>query len=152
MQYKTWENGVLYFSAHENLENQLLKLKSTICQNGMCKIPEHLDGQLNYRFPYCCAFLRPTDKVQNSDSKLISSGIYIPVCSSLEMKENHQKIEKKQIRHSVINQELFETLFNHSLVGSRWISTQDLEDFYKSLTILDSYQTLKIYAEEIIEK
>ncbi len=151
LQYKTWEDGVLYFSQAGNLEAQMLKLKTNLCDENFCKQPKNLEGQLDYRFPYCCAFLRPTDKMQNPDSKMISHGIHIPICSALQIKaDNHNKIEKSQIRHSTLTHEVFETLFNHSFLGSRWIHISELQQFYQERKVLEPDQTLKLYAKEII--
>lgn len=153
LQYKTWENGVLYFSQASNLESQMLKLKSHLCDNRFCERPAHLNGQLDYRFPYCCAYIRPTDKLQHSDSKMVSQGIHIPLCSALQIKnENGNKIEKSQIRHSTLTHEVFENLFNHSFIGSRWIPVSEIETFYRERQVLEPEQTLKLYAKEIIGK
>ncbi len=95
LQYKTWDDGVLYFNSSNNLESQLLKLKAHLCDKDFCRQPQHLNGQLDYRFPYCCAFLRPTDKLQNNNSKMISHGIHIPICSALQIKrESFNKVER----------------------------------------------------------
>lgn len=151
LQYKTWNNGVLYLNQSNNIESQLSKLKNNLCNGGFCKQPFHLEGQLDYRFPYCCAFLRPTDKLQNSDSKMISHGIHIPVCSALQIKQdNENKIEKKLIRHSTLTHEVFENLFNHSFIGSRWVAIDEIEHFYQSKAVLNDEQSLKLYAKEII--
>jgi hypothetical protein len=153
LQYKTWDKGVLYINSSNGSEAQLLKLKKHLCDNNFCSAPQHLDGLFDYRFPYCCAFLRPTDKIQNSDSKMISHGIHIPVCSALQIKsENGNKIEKSQIRHATLTHEVFENLFNHSFIGSRWISMTEVEEFYRDKKILESDQFIKLYAKEIIGK
>lgn len=153
LQYKTWDNGVLYLNQSNNIEAQLTKLKTNLCDGNFCQQPQHLEGQLDYRFPYCCAFLRPTDKLQSSDSKMISHGIHIPVCSALQMKyTNGNKIEKRQIRHSTLTHEVFENLFNHSFIGSRWIDLPDIEAFYRDKKIIEDQQSLKLYAKEIIGK
>lgn len=153
LQYKTWEDGVLYFSSSSNLEAQLQKLRSHICDKQFCQQPSALAGQLDYRFPYCCAFLRPTDKQQNSNNKIISHGIHIPVCSALQIRnEGGNKIEKNQMRHSTLTHEVFENLFNHGFIGSRWLPVAEMEDFYRERKVLDSDQSLKLYAKEILGK
>ena len=151
LQYKTWENGILYFSQASNLEAQMLKLKSHLCDKNFCDQPARLKGQLDYRFPYCCAYIRPTDKLQHSDSKMISQGIHIPLCSAFQIKNEHgNKIEKSQIRHSTITHEIFENLFNHYFIGSRWMPITEIETFYRERQVLEPKQTLKLYAKEII--
>jgi hypothetical protein len=153
LQYKIWEDGVLYFSQAGNLEAQLLKMKSLLCDKGFCDKPEKLKNQLDFRFPYCSAFLRPTDKLQQSNDKLISTGIHIPVCSALQFKtDGENKIDKRFIRHQTITHKIFEHLFNRALVGSKWLLEDEVEKLYKENNIIDSDDTIKIYAREIIEK
>lgn len=153
LQYKIWEDGVLYFSQAGNLEAQLLKMKTLLCDKGFCDKPEKLKNELDFRFPYCSAFLRPTDKLQQSNEKLISSGIHIPVCSALQFKaDGETKIDKKYIRHQTLTHKIFEHLFNRALVGSKWLSESEVEKLYLDNEIIDSDDTIKIYAREIIEK
>ena len=152
LQYKIWEDGILYFSQAGNLEAQLRKMKSLLCDKGFCSKPAQLENELDYRFPYCCAFLRPTDKLQENNEKLVSSGIHIPVCSALQFRENGEtKIDKKYIRHQTLTHKIFEHLFNRSLVGSKWLTESEVETLYKENNIIDSDDSIKIYAREIKE-
>lgn len=151
LQYKIWEDGILYFSQAGNLEAQLRKMKTFLCDKGFCNKPGMLKNELDYRFPYCSGFLRPTDKLQQSNEKLISSGIHIPVCSALKFREEGEvKIDKKNIRHQTMTHKIFEHLFNKSLLGSRWLMETEVENLYKENNIIDSDDTIKIYAREII--
>jgi hypothetical protein len=151
LQYKTWDKGVLYSSSSKNLENQIQKMRKHLCDKSLCQKPVSLEGQIDYRFPYCCAFLRPTDKIQKSDSKLISHGIHIPLCSAIQiLKDNDNKIDKKQIRHSTLTHEVFGNLFNHGFIGSRWLPISDLENFYREIKVINQDQHIKVYAKEII--
>ena len=151
LQYKIWEDGVLYFSQAKNLEPQLRKMKSLLCDQGYCQQPEVLHGKFDFRFPYCCAFLRPTDRVSLSNSKLVSSGIHIPVCAALSWRERGDvSINKSEIRTATLTHELFEHLFNKSFIGSRWLREEELEAFYRINGILEPDESIKIYAREII--
>jgi hypothetical protein len=153
LQYKIWEDGVLYFSQAGNLEAQLLKMKALLCDHGFCDKPDTLKHDLDYRFPYCSAFLRPTDKLQQTNEKLISSGIHIPICSALRFKqEGESKIDKKYIRHQTLTHKIFEHLFNRALIGSKWLDETEVERLYKENGIIDSDDTVKIYAREICGK
>lgn len=153
LQYKIWdENGIMYFS-QGSLESQLRKMKSKLCDKGFCQGPVSLEGKLDYRFPYCSCFLRPTDPMQDSNSKLISSGIHIPVCTALKIRdEGELSIDKKYLRTQTLTHQMFEPLFNKSFVGSRWLSENELKDFYINNHILDTNESLLIYASEVIEK
>lgn len=152
LQYKIWdENGVMYFS-QGSLEGQLRKMKAVLCDNGFCNRPAHLMDELDYRFPYCSCFLRPTDQFQKDNTKLISSGIHIPVCSALDMRDKGAlTIEKKLMRLQNLNHSLFEPLFNKGFIGSRWLAENELGEFYIRSGIIDSEDALMIYAREIIE-
>jgi hypothetical protein len=154
LQYKVWEdNGVLYFGGDDNRAlSQMKKLHGHFCNVGMCKQAADMAGRVDYRFPYCSAFLRPTDRMQEPDSRLISSGIHIPICSALEMANEDKKIEKAHLRHTALTHEVFEHLFNHSFVGSRAMPFQELEAFYKDLEVLEGSRTLKVYAKEVLMK
>ncbi|UOE50346.1 hypothetical protein MTO98_04575 [Mucilaginibacter sp. SMC90] len=149
LQYKTWDNsGILYFSQHENLKPQLLKLKTTLCDCEFCDPP--ISEDFNYRMPYCCAFLRPTDKLQIKNSKMVSSGLLIPVCKSLVYSDKQIKLDKRELKYETLNHYVFEKMFNNNLLGSRWFDADDVEEFYKEKLILESHDTLKIYAREFV--
>jgi hypothetical protein len=154
LQYKVWEdNGVLYFGGDDNRAlGQMKKLHDHFCDVGMCNQGADMASKVDFRFPYCCAFLRPTDRMQDPDSRMISSGIHIPICSALEMVNEDKKIEKAHLRHTALTHEVFEHLFNHSFVGSRAMPFQELEAFYKDLEVLDGSRTLKVYAKEVLMK
>lgn len=152
LQYKIWDKGVLYFSQSKNLSTQLQKMEDCICSNVFCKAPEIEDGHREFRFPYCSAFLRPTDKVQNQNEKLVSSGIHIPVCSMNRfIKEGSDKLVRKNVRFQTLNHELFENLFNRGFIGSQWLDQEVVEEFYKQNKILEDNESVIFYAREISE-
>lgn len=152
LQYKIWENGVLYFSQAKSLDAQLKKLEKCLCNNKCCEPPDNMIGVKEYRFPYCAAFLRPTDKVQHQNEKLVSTGIHIPICTVIKMRlEGEDKLEKKYLRLQNLNHEIFEHLFNRGFIGSKWMKQDDVEKFYKDNKILESDETVTFYAREIHE-
>lgn len=148
LQYKTWQDGVIYFSQHQSLKPQLVKLQNILCNKSYCK--EELLSTPKFRFPCCSGFLRPTDKLQRQNSKMVSSGIHIPVCKALEIAKTNSKIEKRSLAKEYPNHYIFERLFNLGLVGSKWFDLEDVESFYKEQQILQESDTLKIYAREFI--
>lgn len=152
LQYKTWDEGVIYFSNPKNLIPQLEKLKATLCDSGFCRKPDKEEIIEKYRFPYCCGFLRPTDKLQNSDSKMISSGLHLPICRVLESVETTNKLEKRILKTNSLNHKHFEELFNLNIIGSRWLDLEEVEDFYREKKIIQNEDTIKIFAREFIEK
>ncbi|MDE3182841.1 MAG: hypothetical protein KGM16_05425 [Bacteroidota bacterium] len=153
LQYKIWdENGVMYFS-QGNLEGQLRKLKANLCEKGFCAQPVSLNSELDYRFPYCICFLRPTDPIQDGNSKLISSGIHIPVCAALKIKdEGETKLDKRYLRTQTLTHKMFEPLFNKSFVGSRWLNENELKAFYLDNNIIQANESILIYGREMIEE
>ena len=153
LQYKTWDKGgIIYFSQHKNLIPQMEKMHLTLCENGYCKKPDKENIIEKYRFPYCCGFLRPTDKLQNNESKMISSGLHLPICRVIELSKESGKLEKKELKHNTLNHKHFEELFNLNIIGSRWLNVDEVEGFYKKKNIIQNTSTIKIYAREMIEK
>ncbi|WP_416440080.1 hypothetical protein [Phnomibacter sp. MR] len=152
LQYKIWEDGVLYFSKAKNLDAQLKKLGACICERGYCKPPEDISPTAAFRFPHCSAFLRPTDRIQQQNEKLVSSGIHIPVCLVEELKEiEGGKISKNNIRYQSLTHEMFEVLFNRAFIGSRWMDENEVEAFYKTYNILDNDESIIMYVREMKE-
>lgn len=151
LQYKTWDKDVIYTSSTANLVPQLEKMTNLLCKNKLCHSSAGNKTSNKYRLPYCSAFLRPTDKVQNSDSKLISSGYHLPICNALKLIESEGKIEKKMIKEESFSSHIFEELFNSNMVGTRWIETEDLEKIYEENKIFKKSDRIKLYAQEIIK-
>ncbi len=148
LQYKTWENNVIYKSQTKNLIPQLEKLEKILCKNKLCHSSEGNKTSNRYRFPYCSAFLRPTDKIQENDSKLMSSGFHLPVCSASKMLEKDGKIEKKSIKEEAFKSHIFEELFNSNMIGSRWIDIDKIEEIYKENDIFEKSDRIRLYAQE----
>jgi hypothetical protein len=150
IQYKIWdEQGVLYFS-QGNIEQQIDKLKKNVCSRGFCTCKS---GPKNsFRFPYCAAFLRPTNKLQNPDKRIVSRGLYVPVCYLDDVLENtsegNKKLKRESIRNISLNQDTFERLFSENMLGSDWLTYQEVEEFYKNNKILQSDQKLIYHAQD----
>lgn len=150
LQYKTWnKDGVIYFSETKNLLPQLSKLSGLLCNGGFCKCSSAVKNE--FRFPHCSAFLRPTDKLQYEDSKMISTGIHIPICEVQKISSTDSKIEKKQFSNNSLSHRVFEELFNNNFIGSDWIPFAQCEDFYKKHLIMDTNDTIRLVAREFIE-
>ncbi len=147
MQYKAWNNKTLYISQAKNLNPQLEKMKKNLCSSGLCKGPETINR--DYRFPYCSGFLRPTSKLQRPDSKLISTGLHLPICEAMKIIAEKGIISKEDCSNRSIKGHIFEELFNTNLAGSRWIDIKDLDKFYESNNILAHTDRIRIHAQEI---
>jgi hypothetical protein len=152
LQYKIWEKGVLYISKVPNLQKQIDKLESCLCKSNFCQAPEYVKNIKDYRFPYCCAFLRPTDKLQDENKKLVSSGVHIPICIIDRLKDHEvNKLEKEKIQFQTLTHEMFEHLFNRGFIGSKWMKEEDVELFYKNSKILQNDESVTFYAREVKE-
>lgn len=149
LQYKMWENGMIYFSRSGNLVEQIQKMKKCLCDYNYCERSADTASPM-YRFPYCAGFLRPTDKLQHEKSKMVSSGLHLPICDVIRLSSSQPKIEKKSIKHYTLNHKIFERLFNLNLIGSRWIDIAELERHYQNHNILESSENVKLYATEFL--
>ncbi|HEX7902631.1 MAG TPA: hypothetical protein VF487_02050 [Chitinophagaceae bacterium] len=153
MQYKIWENEILYFSQSGNLEGQLKRMEKCFCCSNLCSDGKNVKvTSLDYRFPYCCAFLRPTDKLQNPN-KLITSGYHLPICKVNDVKTKGYKdytIQLNNIKKSAIKTQTFEELFDAELLGSRWLEKKELEDLYRRTKVLEPSQRIILHAQNVV--
>lgn len=150
IQYKIWQNNRLYFSKAGNLITQLGKMKNCFCDDRYC-----LDecgepySKSQFRLPYCTAFLRPTDKLQDP-SKLVTTGYHVPVCKIEAMRESgilNTKMELKDIRTISLKTQSFEELFNAQMIGSRWFTISELEKLYQKSNLLKLSDKIILYAQ-----
>ena len=148
LQYKTWEEDVIYVSQARNLDAQMAKMKALLCDNGYCNCSNGHNHPLKYRLPYCSGFVRPTDKLQENDSKLMSSGYHVPVCKAIELSGEYGKISKADIKEQSFGSSIFEELFNDNMIGSRWIPIDELKNLYASNEIFADTDRIILYAQE----
>lgn len=148
VQYKIWKNKKLYLSDERMLE-QINKMKSFFCDRCVCKNKEDIN---EYRFPYCSAFIRPTDKLQKPDQKFLSSGEHLPICKINECKSygerNAELLEYQNIKGTSLSSEMFEFLFNKGKIGSRELSYDELLELYSDFLEEASKDRVVIYAQE----
>lgn len=148
VQYKVWEKQALSLNDPRMLA-QLAKLKSVVCDGGLCSI----DSENNpYRFPHCAAFLRPTDKLQNPDQKLISSGEHLPICRvegcARKNRFHTRVLDFEGIRRTSLSGTAFEYMFTYNKVGSRPVPYEELEQLYQRLSIIAEPGNLLVHAQE----
>ncbi len=149
MQYKTWDNKTLNFKAG-SLDAQVEKLEQNLCKSGFCHNEEGNKSIKNYRLPYCCAFLRPTSKLQNSDSKMVSTGLHIPICEVKKIMEKDKSLNKDNIKGKNVSYKIFDELFNARMIGSRWLTYEEHTKFYEERNLLDVDNIVRLHAQEII--
>jgi len=152
IQYKIWDGKTLYFSNASNVEAQMEKLQSQFCHSGLCDAFDGSKRSESYRLPYCTVFLRPTDRLQNQDSRLISSGLHIPICAIIrnlkDTKQGNKKLERKYIRGESLSHKVFEEIFNINMLGSRWLNYSELENLYKTHGIFKTNERIVIHAQD----
>ncbi len=149
LQYKTWNSNVIYFS-QGNMKEQMDKLDKNICQSGFCADVDGSKNSGNFRFPYCSAFLRPTSKIEKPDSKLLTTGDHIPICSVRSLSVSENKLTKENIKDKCVSHKIFEELFITNLLGSRWMTFDELDKFYKDKGINSEMGRIRVHAQEIL--
>lgn len=153
VQYKIWDGKSLRFSNSRNLSDQLAKLETVCCKAGLCRAPTPVSETPpdSYRLPYCAAFLRPTDRLQRPDAALISSGVHVPVCVTLTVSLDSvggRVLRRDPIRGRSVSQKLFEELFSRNMLGSRWLTYDEVKELYRTHGILESDQRIVVHAQE----
>jgi len=152
IQYKMWDGKKLYTSKTTNLPKQITKLHKQFCKQGYCKEFSKSSRKGSYRLPYCSAFLRLTDKIQAADYKLLTSSYHTPICvveKSWKISADNNKIlDGSVIRSQSLTQKPFEELYNVGMVGSRWLTYQELEKLYKDTDMLSKNTNIQIHAQE----
>ena len=150
IQYKIWKGRTIPMS--KRLQKQMDKLRRAFCDNNLCKEFGDSARKEAYRLPYCSAFLRPTDQLQNPKSRLISSGYHIPICVVQKLREKKEGkpsgIASSDFRSEALSHRIFEELFNINMLGSRWMTYSELEKLYREHGILDVDEHIVIHAQE----
>lgn len=153
IQYKIWEGELLYWSQAKNLNPQLKKMKNNLCDQGFCLCKDGKNYSTEFRYPYCSAYLRPTDALQDKTSPLTSSGMHIPICRIKDVvedtSEGNKVLRKKNMRHVSLSQSVFEEAFNYNQIGSRWLDYEEVEKLYEENAILDSGERLLVHVQEL---
>lgn len=149
MQYKTWNNKTLNFKAG-SLSAQIEKMEQNLCKAGYCNNSEGKKTLKNYRMPFCCAFLRPTSKMQNSDSKMVSTGLHVPICEVKKIMETEKSLTKDNVKGKNVSYKIFDELFNARMIGSRWLTYEEHTNFYKERNLLDVDNIIRLHAQEIL--
>lgn len=153
IQYKIWDGELLYWSQAKNLEPQLKKMEDNLCKNGFCHCDLGKNFTKDYRYPFCSAFLRPTDKLQFKDSPFSSSGMHIPICRingvTVESKDGNKILRRQNMKHTSLSHKVFEENFNYNQIGSRWMNYSEAEKLYKEHKILDESERIIVHVQEL---
>jgi hypothetical protein len=147
LQYKVWNNGELYLN-DARMGKQLEKIGNNLCLANYCNgYKDETDRP--YRMPYCSGFLRPTDKVLDSSSKLKSTGIHVPICAVNALRKTATKLTKANSSDRAVSHHIFEDMFNSNLLGSRWIPMDELDVVYKRKGLDSLTENIRVHAQEV---
>lgn len=148
IQYKIWKGKSLRL-AEPRIQKQLGRLNKFICERRLC---QDTTADIAYRFPFCAAFLRPTDKLQRADQKYVSTGEHLPICRIKDCtritERGAELLEYNSVKSIALSSEVFEYLFNKGKVGSRSLTYTELTSLYKEYAIAASEDTVIIHAQE----
>lgn len=152
VQYKIWEGKKLYITnnkSNERMLGQIEKMREFLCMRGACR-NEDINNQ--FRFPFCSAFLRPTDKLQSPSQTFISTGEHLPICHiddcSKITSRNAKVLEYENIKKFSLSHEQFGELFNEGKIGSKPLSIEELDELYKDSQIVSDNDRILLYAQE----
>lgn len=146
VQYKVSGSDVL--SLDSRSLRQVERMEALACQQGLCQRGE---TDRHYRFPACATFIKATDRLQPTDTRLMTRGLYTPACRFFHHAERageSRKIGRAELRQESVSHLLFEELFQEDMLGSRWLSQDEVQRFHEKgiLSALDEH--LMIHAQE----
>jgi hypothetical protein len=150
IQYKSFDSNEGIYLNNTRNTSQINKINNNLCKGGYCSDIFHKNHSGQFRLPFCSGFWRPTDRITSAESKLATSGYHLPICSIKNMIDKGVvKVTKEQLRKSAISSKIFEELFLIDYIGSRWISIDDLEEFYEKKGIVANFNTIRIHAQDV---
>ncbi len=157
VQYKLPKGNSPNIIITDDIQDQLDRMCTVFCENDLCVDPSLDDKPLNnrpYVLPHCCAFFRPTDRLQ---SRLATTGYHIRrcdvdrVCGFTKDRGGNKVITPEiSMRHG-ISYKIFEELFNTERLGSRWLTYEQLQKFHQAYEVIKPFEQAGIYIQEAPE-
>lgn len=160
VQYKLPKDDSKNIIIDEKIQKQLDKMRNVFCENELCIGPSYDDKLVSsrpYVLPHCCAFFRPTERLQSLSSRLATTGYHIRICDIDQVCEYTKTlIRNKMITPDIsvqhgISYTIFEELFNNERLGSRWLNYKQLQKFHKEFEIIRPFEQAGIYIQEAPE-
>jgi hypothetical protein len=148
VQYKLWDGRVLYASKSRNLTQQIAKLSELCCKGDLCSIGRSPGLPEEYRLPCCGAFLRPTDRLQKKNLRLISHGVHVPICVARQLLDKEKAVRRESLTGRSLSSRVFEELFSQGTTGSRWLPYHKVEMLYHRHNIINANERIIIHAQE----
>ncbi len=138
-------------SPNDYHQNERALVQCSPFDNPQMCMPPLQPGQ--YRLPHCAAFLRPTEPLQSPDARMVSSGQYLPLCAvnavKKSTKEGNDVLYREDIFGCAVTPQVFEELLNHEMLGSRALSFDEIEQFYKRHQIMRPTDSMLFHAQTI---
>lgn len=149
VQYKIWDDKKLYLS-DARMKAQLERMSQQTCKMDMCK---NTSDQHPYRFPYCCSFLRPTDRLQSPDQALRTTGLHLPLCYIDSVKSLGSRgadiLEYDSIKSVSLTHIEFESLFRSGKIGSRSLSYDELRSLYGKIESMKNSASILLHGQSM---
>jgi hypothetical protein len=146
VQYKVWEKRCLPLN-DARMNEQFSRMRKFACDGGLCN---EVNSRNSYRFPYCAVFIRPTDRLQRPDQKMVSSGEHLPLCRIEDCATKSVRgglvLDYRNIRNVSISSDVFEYLVNAGRIGSRSMTYDELECMYAAINIDARSENMVIHA------
>jgi hypothetical protein len=140
-----------YVPKSEKLKKQLNRLKANFCDGLPCAPPDQGVPSQFFRLPSCAAFLRPTNKAQSANERMMSTGYYVPVCRARSMWEADEVISMRSFEGETVTYRVFEELFNTGMLGSQWLRYEDLEKVYREQKVLERNDSVAMHVQVVQE-
>ena len=87
-----------------------------------------------------------------SDSALKSNTYHIPFCRIEQARQRmdsvYQPLKLEDVRSGSVSGPTFEELFNHDMLGSRWLTYEELRRLHDKHRILDASEHFIIHTQE----
>lgn len=155
VQYKLPQGDSKNIIINHDLQGQLDRMCAVFCGNELCVGPSYDDKPVDNRpckLPHCCAFFRPTDRLQQFNSRLATTGYHIRRCDIdrvCEYTPGGNKVITPEIsmKHG-ISYTIFEELFNTERLGSRWLNYEQLQKFHQRHEVIKPFEQAGIYIQE----
>jgi hypothetical protein len=144
VQYKVWENDSI---PHSRLDQkQLNRMRDSACKKGLC-FPRSKKAKEAYRLPYCSAFVRLTDRLQKPDARLVSAGLFVPICKLPQLNKG-DALDRADISNGSVSSDIFEAALIEGSIGSDWHTFAEIENLYRQSGIFNADDRIVIHAQE----
>jgi hypothetical protein len=152
VQYKLWDGRSLHLSRARNLAAQIERLIKVTCNGKLCSAGHSAVPPEGYRLPCCSSFIRPTDRLQNKDPRILSKGLHVPVCVAEKLLNEEKVLRRRKLKDRALDSRIFEELFANGITGSRWLPYNRVEQLYGSTYITSLEERVLVHAREVRPK